>query len=523
MKYLGKFFLLSSLFVLLIFTGCNNRRGSTLLSDTSVKTGWTYNDSRKGFFHVNTDYYGKCPHGMVYIPVSTTVRGQNSDMLSIVKNNSRKRVASSGFYMDVYEVTNIDWREYVQWLQVVFSHRPDIIVRALPDESVWRKELAYNEPYVREYFTSPAYGDYPVVGVSWKQATDYCQWRTDRLNEMQLINAGLIPYVPLTIINEALKNNPVDSMANFVFTSKNVRKYVDFINENYEDLESEAGEVVNYKPRHKQYDINKDDEVTPDEWTVALEGALYDSECRLPTEMEWEYAAYGLETEVGIYDQTNTYPWSGSQLRHKEGKEQGSFYANFLRGRGDPIGVQLNGTLTMPVNSFQPNNYGLYNMAGNVNEWVKDVFRANVANVDEINSYRGNEFESDSLYANDILNKYFAYLNPEQKDSMLNVLISERGITKTGGDYRDFKDGDSQSSINNDSSLIYKDITPIERANVISNTARVYKGGGWNDRAIWLNPSQRRWLDEKACRNDIGFRCVMSTVGGLDKERDYGF
>ena len=56
---------------------------------------------------------------------------------------------------------------------------------------------------------------------------------------------------------------------------------------------------------------------------------------------------------------------------------------------------------------------------------------------------------------------------------------------------------------------------------MISNTARVYKGGGWNDRAIWLNPSQRRWLDERDCRNDIGFRCVMSTVGGFEQEREY--
>ena len=90
------------------------------------------------------------------------------------------------------------------------------------------------------------------------------------------------------------------------------------------------------------------------------------------------------------------------------------------------------------------------------------------------------------------------------------------------GDYRDFKDGDNQSALEDSTVVeqIYKDMTPIEKANAISNTARVYKGGGWNDRAIWLNPAQRRWLDERACRNDIGFRCVMSTVGGRDHERE---
>ena len=124
------------------------------------------------------------------------------------------------------------------------------------------------------------------------------------------------------------------------------------------------------------------------------------------------------------------------------------------------------------------------------------------------------------MYAEEILTKHFDYLSPEKRDSMRTVLILERGITKTGGDYRNFKDGDTQSSLNNDSSLIYKDMQPIEKANVISNTARVYKGGGWNDRAIWLNPAQRRWLDERQSRNDIGFRCVMSSVGGNEHVRE---
>jgi gliding motility-associated lipoprotein GldJ len=523
MKSISKILILSSLLVLLLLPGCQNGKNSGKSINVSGKTGWSYNNPKKGFFNVNTDYYGKCPKGMVYIPVATTVRGQNNDMLSIAKNNAKKRVASAAFYMDEYEVTNLEWREYVQWLQGVYKSNPAVIVRALPDESVWRKELAYNEPYVREYYVSPAYNDYPVVGVSWEQATEYCKWRTDRLNELELIAAGVIPYIPLEMVGLRIQEMP-DSAKNYIFTTKYARDYVYFVNANYEEFETEDGETLDYQPAFKKFDMNKDGEILQDEWKYALEGALYDNECRLPTEVEWEYAAYGLDSDEGIYEQTNMYPWQGTQMRsfeEKKEKERGKFYANFLRGRGDPIGVQLNGTLTMPVYSFQPNSFGLYNMAGNVNEWVKDVFRANVANVDEINSYRGNEFESDSLYAEEILTKHFAYLDPAMRDSMRSVLIAERGITKTGGDYRDFKDGDTQSSLNNDSSLIYKDITPIEQANVISNTARVYKGGGWNDRAIWLNPSQRRWLDERQCRNDIGFRCVMSTVGGFEQTREY--
>ena len=528
--------LLSCLVAVLVASGCRKQGGlaggGTILphGGSSQKTGWAYNDPNKGFYNVQTDYQGKCPHGMVYIEVATTVRGQNGDMVSVAKNNSKKRVASSAFFMDQYEVTNMEWREYVYWLQGIYAHRPDVVVRALPDETVWRKELAYNEPYVREYYVSPAYNNYPVVGVSWKQATEYCKWRTDRINELELVKAGVIPYVSLNVANSKIQELP-DSFENFVFTTKGARKYVYYVNANPDEFAPDEGEF-NFQPDYKSYDLNGDEEITPNEWSVVLEGALYDSECRLPTEMEWEYAAYGLMTEKGIFDQTNTYPWAGSQLRTFEKTvnkadfpmEEGDFMANFLRGRGDPVGIQINGTLTVPVWYFQPNNYGLYNMAGNVNEWVKDVYRANVTPVEEINSYRGNEFESDSLYAEEVLTKHFAYLDPAQRDSMRNVLIKERGITRTGGDYRNFKDGDVQSALEDSTrmELIYKDLSPIEKANMISNTARVYKGGGWNDRAIWLNPSQRRWLDENACRNDIGFRCVMSTVGGYEQERDFG-
>lgn len=522
MKSFNKLLVLSSLLVLLVVSGCSSNGKPKFSQGNSNTTGWAYNDAKQGFFDVQTDFQRKLPNGMVYIDVATTVRGQNSDMLSVVKNNAKKRIAASAFYMDQYEVTNVDWREYVTWLQKVYKHRPDVAVRALPDETVWRKELAYNEPYVREYYVSPAYNNYPVVGVSWVQATEYCKWRTDRLNELQLINSGFIPYVPLDIVNLKLQERPNDSKY-FVFTTKYARDYIAFINneENIEEFANEEGDVIRFKSNFKSYDLLEGDSINLKKMNALLGGILYDSECRLPTEAEWEYAAMGLETEVGIYEQTNVYPWTGADLRvDNDKKHDGSFKANFLRGRGDPVGIQINGTLTLPVGYFGiPNNYGLYDMAGNVNEWVKDVYRANSGIVEEINSYRGNEFESDSLYAEEILNKHFTYLDPAMRDSMRTVLIAERGITKTGGDYRNFKDGDIQSALEGDSSKIesiYKDMTPIEKANAISNTARVYKGGGWNDRAVWLNPTQRRWLEEKACRNDIGFRCVMSIVGGKE-------
>ena len=96
MKLLSKLSLFCCLFAVLVFTGCQKQSMTT----QSEKTGWKYNKPDQGFFNVNTVYHGKCPMGMIYIPVSTAVRGQNSEMMSIPENNAKKRVAASGFYMD---------------------------------------------------------------------------------------------------------------------------------------------------------------------------------------------------------------------------------------------------------------------------------------------------------------------------------------------------------------------------------------------------------------------------------------
>ena len=104
-------------------------------------------------------------------------------------------------------------------------------------------------------------------------------------------------------------------------------------------------------------------------------------------------------------------------------------------------------------------------------------------------------------------------MEADVRDSMRNYLVNEKKFYQTGRDVRDFRDGDAYSSIG-DSVLVYKDASYIEQATMISNSARIYKGGSWKDRGIWLNPSKRRWLDQKDKASDIGFRCAMSAVGG---------
>jgi hypothetical protein len=95
--------------------------------------------------------------------------------------------------MDQYEIRNVDWREYTNWMEVVFARTaPQLVEKAQPNKQIWREELAYNEPYLQNYFTHPAFDQYPIVGVTWEQAMDYCAWRTDRVNELALIRAVLL-------------------------------------------------------------------------------------------------------------------------------------------------------------------------------------------------------------------------------------------------------------------------------------------------------------------------------------------
>ena len=198
--------------------------------------------------------------------------------------------------------------------------------------------------------------------------------------------------------------------------------------------------------------------------------------------------------------------------------------ANFVRGRGDMMGTAGNlndrATITAPVNSYYPNDFGLYNMAGNVNEWVLDVYRStSFDDVAEYNSFRGN-----------------MYLTPivEKEDEVGNKIfkIDSLGRIATtvlpNDDVRNYKDGDLTSKISTDFQL-YADssdiaaITNMKRidptdvlAPQISDKTRVYKGGSWKDRIYWLNPSTRRYLDQDQCSNDIGFRCAMSKMGSIE-------
>jgi len=165
--------------------------------DKSEATGWNYNDKNMGGFQVaKANEQGLGP-GLVFVQGGTFTMGQVDEDVMGDWNNVPRRVSVASFYMDKTEVTNLHYREYLYWLNKVFDPSADpnnqkIINGAVPDTLCWRSELSYNEPLVEYYFRHPGFNNYPVVGVTWRQASDYCLWRSDRVNEGILINKGYV-------------------------------------------------------------------------------------------------------------------------------------------------------------------------------------------------------------------------------------------------------------------------------------------------------------------------------------------
>ncbi|MEE4197015.1 MAG: SUMF1/EgtB/PvdO family nonheme iron enzyme [Bacteroidales bacterium] len=477
---------------LLFFTGCGLVGGGGSSSD-SPTTGWAYNDPDNGGFEVKTGYEQEPGPGLVKIEGGTYTMGQTAQDVTYDWNNVPRRVTVSSFFMDQTEVRNVDYREYLHWIQRVFIDYPEVYRNALPDTLVWRSALAYNEPYVQYYFRHPAYNNYPVVGVNWLQANDYCVWRTDRVNEMRLIEEGILELDPNQVGRE-----------NFNTEAYLAGQYDGLVKENLPSL-----------------DPNEESRI------VSLEDGIILPRYRLPTEAEWEYAAVALignTYEERIYER-RMFPWDGHNVRYPEGKKQGTMMANFKRGRGDMMGtagdLNDNGSITVPVTSYWPNDYGLYCMAGNVNEWVADVYRPlSYEDVEDFNPYRGNVFET--LVRNEDG-------SIAQKDSLGR--LKTRPITEeeaamrdnyNKADYRNYRDGDLQSRIDFENQEAARGAASTgemyskeesDWASLITDKVRVYKGGSWRDRVYWLNPATRRFLDEEKAKDDLGFRCAMTNVG----------
>ena len=493
-------------FVLILSSSCDRKRSST--------TGWNYNDEKNGGFEYVFYEEQETGPGLVLIEGGTFSMGRVEQDVLYEWHAFPRRVTVSSFYMDETEVRNVDYREYLYWLRRVFVDYPEVYKMALPDTLVWRKKLAYNEPYVELYFRHPAYQDYPVVGVNWRQANDYCAWRTDRVNELIMVREGLLYMDPTGQTGEN----------NFNTEAYLAGQYEGAVRDQMPDLD----------PNN---DYRK----------VRMEDGILLPKYRLPTEAEWEFAALGLIGNMLAQERIfseRIYPWNGHYIRIDDRSgfkttDVGQIRANTMRGRGDYMGMAgaLNdhNYIPGPVTSYWTNDDGLDCRSGNVNEWVMDVYRPlTYEDAEDFRPFRGNVYQTQVRDEEG---------NIAEKDSLGRIryrnVTDDEAFNRRNyntADNINFLDGDYESSIDYDNEEANKDNTNSKRmyntgkpmdgengkpmmrggdkmTSMIDNRQRVFKGGGWRDRAYWMSPGTRRYLDEEQSRDDLGFRCAMHRVG----------
>jgi gliding motility-associated lipoprotein GldJ len=401
------FYVIIVAFVLIILSiiSCTKKKPTSKNpGDRSSKTGTAYN---KGGFELE-EFRGQpiCP-GLVYIEGGKATLGVIKEDFLYENDNFERTVTVQSFYMDETEVANVHWHEYLFYVRI--DSTEETYLAALPDTTVWARALSYNDAFVDHYFRHPGFRFYPVVGVSWKQVISFCEWRTS---------------VVQRVLNGEQLLRPRGKGPTFTFGDTIKNRYKP---ENFKDKTNRT--IPNY---------------------------------RLPTEDEWEYAACAV---IDLWNrdensQKRLYPWDGTSLRNPYNKSKAIFLANFKRGRGDYAGIAgaLNdgAIITDYVYAYPPNDFGLYNMAGNVSEWVYD-------------KYKPRDFE----------------------------LI---GI-KTDDDNLGGKKSEESE----------------EEYTLLGSNVRVYKGGSWKDIAFWLAPGARRYLEEDSSTATIGFRCAMDKLGSKDK------
>lgn len=434
MKLVRSLFLVVGLSTILSSCFLANRGGKPTAQNPgqlSTATGLEYDLSEEGDGRFQVAQYDQQPDApnMVFIEGGRAVMGSFEEDVMSYRDNVERTVSVASFYMDETEIANIHWLEYLHYLNTDSTPKDGGIAyrAALPDTLVWRSKLAFNDPYVDHYLRYPGFRYFPVVGVTWNQANVYAKWRTDKVND---------------------------------------------------DLYKKSG---------------RDDrpEATAG-GRIPLESGVVVPAYRLPTEAEWEYAAQALIGTQWL-DEMQThqrlYPWDGHALRNPYGKQMGYFLANFKRGRGDYAGIagRLNdgALITSYIYEFPPNDYGLYNMAGNVSEWVMDVYRPlSYQDVDDLNPIRRDDF----------LDSHGGYRNQYTKNAKDSTVTNPDGTTRTIRSYT-------------------YDKNPEGFISLISDKARVYKGGSWKDVAYWMSPGTRRFLDQDSATATIGFRCAMIRAG----------
>jgi formylglycine-generating enzyme required for sulfatase activity len=536
--------LLTLTFFTLLLYSCTEKSSPT--------TGWDYNNPMNGGFQKVPYMEQETGPGLVLIAGGTFQTYLEQD--SMITDKTMEVVLAS-YYLDEKEVSNQDYLEYLYWLKRTFGvDFPLVHTNALPDTLSWEGEIGLAGNFINNYLRHPAYRDYPVVGVSWMQANNYCDWRTDRVNEFILIREGVLQHNP-NQFNEDHFNTEA------------------YLANQYHSAWSHKEQLPDLDPS-KGY--GKRDLATR---IVRMEDGILLPHYRLPTEMEWEYAAS-----------------AGTTLDKKQQKklDETLFHLGQMVNKKYSDDETFNAHSVVPVDAFIPNDYGVYNLSGNVSEWVADTYIERTEEVLDVHSpfigentkvpvetFHYNYEEKLSLVIYDI--PQFDYFISELKElykkdypndtiaqmffTALDVRIEEAKGYEAEGKYLDaafvmnmlsqeyidefqayynanghsnfgynlthpvfveFKKYLARSILELPGNILYSNVTPYDRirfrnnmsANypfhdsiVKENDLRVVKGANWSDTEKWVQPSFRRTMNKFETSPLVGFRCAMDRVG----------
>lgn len=547
--------LLLSIMLVVGFSSCSKKSSS---KNTSRATGWNM-DSKKS----SGNKKQVAGPGLVFVEGGTFTMGRVQDDVMHDWNNTPTQQHVQSFYMDETEVTNSMYLDYLDWLKSVYppteENYKSIYEGASPDTLVWRNRLGYNETMTNNYLRHPSYAEYPVVGVNWIQAVEFSNWRTQRVNEALLEKNGYLKKNAKTLDVTAESNFDTETYLNSPTSAYGGN----------EDIVLKGKNGARKTPKTGKNGTV----VEPKNVYAQRSSGILLPEYRLPTEAEWEYAAAADvgQREYNIYKGQKKYPWSGDYTRSGKRQNRGDQLANFKQGNGDYGGIagwsDDGADITNEVKKYPANDFGLYDMAGNVAEWVQDVYRPIIDNeANDFNYFRGNLYTKNKIGPDGKIeivtkeNMQFKTLSNGKKvavsfpGQIAQVPVDENETyLRTNFDKSDninYRDGDKQSTRyydfgNADSSddkmkserimynsprhnvttdslgkMVRKYDNSSKRTTLINDESRVYKGGSWRDRAYWLDPAQRRYFPQDMATDYIGFRCAMSRVGPkADKKR----
>lgn len=398
-------------------------------------------------------WYQPDPYGMVYIPMGSFNMGPSDQDVPNNFTAQSKTVSVQAFYMDQTEITNNEYRQFVE-------HVKDSIARRLLGDNGLDADFFINEEDYEDWYIAIGTPDPPVLNyrtkIRWFEAEqaeilqEMFYQANERFYGVRDIDTRKLIYEYYWIDYRAAANNrPQGLKDRSVFVRRDkVAVYPDtlvWIADFTYSYNEPLTKMYFWHPAYDDYPVvgvNWKQAFAFSIWRTNLmnfflqaRGEFPVHDFRLPTEAEWEYAARG-----GL--DLNPYPWGGPYIRNSKG----CFLGNFKPLRGNYI--DDGGLHTVPANSYNPNNYGLYCMAGNVSEWCRDAFE-----------------ESGYSFSHD--------LNPD--------LYYEAKDAADGG-------------------------VPALRRKVI-------RGGSWKDISYYLQVSTRSYEYQDSSKSYIGFRCVQTFLG----------